>query len=278
MVEIVFLIGEAGGTKTDWRLIVGEKIYHGRTPGYNAATDEPGGLKVPVSFREHFLSVSHCYLYLAGFTSQGSKVYEHLEGLLPNAAFAVYPDTLGAARAVLGTKAGCVGLLGTGAGFIEYDGQQIVNRVPSLGYILGDEGSAFALGKRVLKAYLRGQLPQKLQTTLQSEFPDLDEAIALKKTYAEGNGRSLATSVAPFILKNLADDYILELVKQELATYLDQFVPTEVREISMIGSIAHFLKPQLAEVANERGIRIAGIVRHPIDALLVYHILNRRTR
>lgn len=60
---------------------------------------------------------------------------------------------LAAARASCGMEEGVVCILGTGANACHYDGENITERMISLGYALGDEGSGNYIGKLTLKAF-----------------------------------------------------------------------------------------------------------------------------
>ena len=59
----------------------------------------------------------------------------------------VYSDLLAAARSLLKNE-GIIGILGTGSNLAKYNGDSVIPFSTSLGYILGDEGSGNALGKR----------------------------------------------------------------------------------------------------------------------------------
>ncbi len=83
----------------------------------------------------------------------------HWQLFLSNAEVFVFMDLLAAARGLLGTQPGFVSILGTGCNTCIYDGEKIVHHIDSLGFILGDEGSASYLGRKVLQDYLRGTMP-----------------------------------------------------------------------------------------------------------------------
>ena len=90
--------------------------------------------------------------------------------LFPNAKAHVTEDLLAAARALLGREPGFAAILGTGTNSCLYDGEKITYNVDSLGYFLGDEGSGSYIGKRLLRDYLRGLLPDGLQEVFQGNL------------------------------------------------------------------------------------------------------------
>lgn len=54
-------------------------------------------------------------------------------------------DMLAAARGLCGYEAGIACILGTGSNSCFYNGEEIVNNISPLGFILGDEGSGAVL-------------------------------------------------------------------------------------------------------------------------------------
>lgn len=65
-------------------------------------------------------------------------------------------------RGLLINEAGIACILGSGSNSCYYDGRAIVKNVRSLGYILGDEGSAAYIGKRFLSDCLKDIAPAQL--------------------------------------------------------------------------------------------------------------------
>jgi glucosamine kinase len=60
---------------------------------------------------------------------------------------------LAAARALFGDGSGIACILGTGSNSCLYIDGRIVDKIPALGYILGDEGSGANLGKVFFKRF-----------------------------------------------------------------------------------------------------------------------------
>ena len=106
-------------------------------------------------------TLTHVFFYGAGCTPE-KKVFVQraLEQVFKKAEVSVESDMLGAARGLLGHHSGVACILGTGSGSCFYDGEKIDWCVPSLGYILGDEGSAAVLGKRLVGDLLKNRLRQ----------------------------------------------------------------------------------------------------------------------
>ena len=51
-----------------------------------------------------------------------------------------------------------------------FNGKEIVKKINSLGYLLGDEGSGYALGRSFLKKYFRNQLPDNISDSFRNNY------------------------------------------------------------------------------------------------------------
>ena len=71
-------------------------------------------------------------------------------------------DLLAAARALCGRDEGIACILGTGSNSCYYNGSEIVDNIPPLGFILGDEGSGATLGRLLVNGCLKRQFPQDI--------------------------------------------------------------------------------------------------------------------
>ena len=49
-----------------------------------------------------------------------------------------------------------------------YDGEKIIDNVPSLGFILGDEGSGGYFGRKLLQAYYYREMPDDLKKSIEA--------------------------------------------------------------------------------------------------------------
>ena len=116
-------------------------------------------------------TLTHVFFYGAGCTPE-KKIFVQraIEAVFKKAQVFVESDMLGAARGLLGRQSGVACILGTGSGSCYYNGENIEWNVPSLGYILGDEGSAAVLGKKLVGDLLKNQLGDDLKQAFFSEY------------------------------------------------------------------------------------------------------------
>ncbi len=165
------LIADAGSTKVDWAVLTdnGEILARFTTCGINAllVDDEPhastmaeAGCGIPSG-----VSPDEIFYYGAGCATPDicKKMQSAIHNNWPEASISVNSDLLGAARSLFGHRKGIACILGTGSNSCLYDGNEITCQIPSLGYILGDEGSGAALGKRLVVDVFKQQLPEDIR-------------------------------------------------------------------------------------------------------------------
>ena len=98
-----------------------------------------------------------------GDDSNVKKIKGVLQRLLKIKKVNVDTDIIGAARALCGKEKGMACILGTGSNSCFFNGKKIAKNNPSLGYLLGDEGSDSFLGKMVLQHHLSNIFEPDLQ-------------------------------------------------------------------------------------------------------------------
>jgi glucosamine kinase len=174
------LIADSGSTKTDWRFIdqMG-RIHQFSGQGLNPYFMEKEQmieildkellpLLAPMIGKDSFRG----YFYGAGCGSNANceRVTFALLSVFPEAEIQVYSDLLAAAHGLCGHSEGIAAILGTGMNSCLYDGKQIIEQLPSLGYVLGDEGSGAYIGKHLLADYLNRDMPSEMSKRFESRF------------------------------------------------------------------------------------------------------------
>ena len=116
--------------------------------------------------------ISEIYFYTAGVVTEdiSSELKSVLNRTIPCAICDIQNDLTAAARAVCGHSTGIAAILGTGSNSCLFDGEKIIQRVYSCGYILGDEGSAATLGKLFIADFLKGLVPAEVAADFASRY------------------------------------------------------------------------------------------------------------
>jgi len=273
----MILVADSGSTKTAWRLIkssgtVSEIETTGLNPLFNSKDIFSEIIANMNDAQWELDKVNQVYFYGAGITddSQKSKVNEWLQSAFKNAKISTESDLLGAARGAFSTTPGVVGILGTGSNSGYYDGESITKHISPLGYVLGDEGSGNALGKRLIKMYLRNELPDNLSEELRSFYPDNGEL--LKNIYRSDQPAKLLASFVPFIHLKKENSVIDNLIRSEFEQYLNIIKDyNNHARFALIGSVAFHFQTILREVVENCGLSLTKIIKSPIDDLVLYH-------
>jgi len=164
--------------------------------------------------------------------------------------------------------------MGTGSNSCLYDGERIIGNVANLGWILADEGSGAAIGKRFLVDYLRGKFPSTLEEQFRARFP-LSREEFLEKVYQQEKPSAFLASFMKFIFQHLKEPYCYELVYRSFAEFYEnnvmQYDGYADTKVHFTGSIAFYFSDVLRQVANDKGITVKNILEGPIAGLTLYH-------
>ena len=278
----MILIADSGNTKTDWCCIDGlEAVNSFSTSGLNALilTKEEvlSIFQSEVAEKTDGMSISRIYFYGAGCIDSGvkSKVEEALSEVFPTATVTVESDLLGAARSLCGDKPGIACIMGTGSNSCLYDGNDIVDNVPSLGYILGDEGSGAVLGRMLISDVLKGVLPASLMEKFQERY-NMDAVTVVHRVYSEPNANRFLASVTPFLLENIEEPAIHRLVLNSFKSFftrnITRYANYKNMHINVTGSIGWYFKDVLHEAADAMDCSLGAISRSPMEGLVDYHL------
>lgn len=267
------LIADAGGTSVDWCVILPDSPERRfRSAGCNAALMSDAELNeaLRASLALSGGQVDAVVFYGAGCVAGGSacrRVECAIRSLYPSAGrVEVHSDLLGAARALCGRLPGIACILGTGSNSGVYDGRNIVDNTPPLGYILGDEGSGASLGRRFVADVLKGLLPRHLLDMTQDEI--------IERVYRRPAANRFLAGLTP-VIKSLAecDSAVRELVVDEFSRFLDRNVARYRSGLPLhfVGGVAAGFEPELREAAVRGGFRVESVVASPMDGLVRYH-------
>jgi N-acetylglucosamine kinase-like BadF-type ATPase len=269
-----------GATKTDWSFTEGSTVIKNiSTKGFNPyfhTTGEIIDLLRPEFIDEDFSNIEQVHFYGAGCsTDEKITTVEHaLKIYFPYASVEVNHDLLASARALCGKSPGIACILGTGSNTCLYDGMHIIANNPSLGFILGDEGSGGDLGRELIKAYYYGTLNPELNTKFEKQF-SVDKNSLLGNVYSADKPNAFCAAFTPFLTQNIEEDCINELVKDSFREFFNRHIRTyenyQKLPINFVGSIAFHFKSQLEEVAKEFGSRLGIVIKAPVAKLIEYH-------
>lgn len=266
----MILIADAGSTKIEWSAVGTDGcVKTFETPGVNAVMLDEASLREFFAAALRGLQPDSIYYYGAGCVTP--QVCNKVRDALPSGAYVeVESDMLGAARALLGNEPGLAAIMGTGSNSALYDGRKLVSNMPPLGYIIGDEGSGAALGKRMLLlAYRSGAFRPDLERHLGMNYGEI-----LDRVYRRPEANVFLASLVPFILERR--EHLSDMISAELDAFfaaIAKYYPLE-RRISIAGGLAAALGPDLTRAAAMRGFTIDKIQDRPLAGLITYHTFH----
>lgn len=267
------LIADSGSTKTDW-------TSDGRfctTSGINPFYIDVDNI-VALLEREFTLnrdSISSVVFYGAGaLPHKAQTVFDALQKFFGIEDITVETDLLGAARALCGSSPGIACILGTGSNSCYYDGRRIVENIPPLGFILGDEGSGASLGRRLLADLLRGFMPRDISDEFEAEYGASREEI-LENVYRKAFPNRYMAGFVPFIADRIDRPEIAALVDEGFAAFIHRNVLPyrEVHRIPIcfVGSVAYVFRANLEKAVASKGLELSTVIKSPLSGLMEYH-------
>lgn len=281
----MILIADSGSTKTDWIASDGKgKEATGSTDGLNPYYLEEVAIHYEIEKAARQLGNKKCsaiYFYGAGCSSEikNNMIRRGLALHFPGAVISIESDLLGAARALCGHEPGITCILGTGSGSTVYDGQRILKSIPSLGFILGDEGSGAHLGKQLVRDFLREEMPGKLIDLVRNELAISKDSMLENVNRKPMPSRYLA-NFSRFIYEHIDDDYLYDLVYNSFVEFIKKYIlrypEAHDYSIHFTGSIALNFHEILNKVLSANQLRQGKIIGAPIKYLLKYH-LNKQS-
>lgn len=274
----MIIIADSGSTKTSWALSMNNERHYAEGPGMHPGHIDIGRIHqyIPDEVVEWHNSSTQCTMKFFGsgcLHDSMSQMMKHaLLGVFPHARIEVQSDLAGAAYATLGNRPGIIAILGTGSSAARWSGHSLLAVSPSLGYILGDEGSGADLGKELLAQVFHHILPQSLidhfhlfETRIRHEI--------LREIYQSAHpGKELARYVA-FLQQCMHDPAIEDLIMRRFDLFFDrQIMPLYQThdQVCIAGGVAGAFSEMLVQEATNRDVDILKILPSPIHGLIDY--------
>ncbi len=148
-------------------------------------------------------------------------------------------DSTTAYLGALGDHRGCVVACGTGVVTLAV-GEHDVARVDGWGYIMGDAGSAYWIGRNALEAAMRGYDGRRQMTALTDEiaadFDDLE--LAYLELQADPARVSRVAKYATLVDELAPTDPVAANILDKAAAHLSEAVQAALRRVGLMGSEA----------------------------------------
>lgn len=276
----MILIADSGSTKTDWVLHDGEAIVlrintQGLNPTQQSAEDIYKVISEELDGKIAPDAPKTIYFYGAGcaYETADNRMKKALEQYFDTRDIYIHSDLLAAARALCGHEEGIACILGTGANSCLFDGEKITENTPSLGYILGDEGSGAHLGRQLVSDCIKKQLSNELRQKFLNQY-NLDVATILEKVYHTPLPNRWLASFTPFLHENRENPEIKMLLKHCFTQFFQRNTMVYRRSwlpIHVIGGVGVHFATEIKETAESLGLSVGNIMESPMAGLIEYH-------
>ena len=276
----MILIADSGSTKTDWRLLGGKETRRLFTKGINPYHSSEKEIKEELDkldLEGDEPNIHEIYFYGSGVANAEMKdvIHQALQtriGVHPY--IQVHDDLLGVARALFQDKSGIACILGTGSNSGLYEEGQISDKVPALGFSLGDEGGGADIGKRLVNALHKRSISDQLrEAIIADEGLSMDQI--LENVYNKPHANRYLASLTRIASKYMEHQELRDIVAAAFTDFVGKNVSKYNHysdlEIGFAGSVAFYFKEILAEVLDKHQLKISQIIPSPIDGLVKYH-------
>lgn len=276
------LIADSGSTKCDWILYESKEKQplRIRTEGLNPVILSKKELHKIITensklatYKDKVTSV--CFFGAGCGTKKNQGKVEHiLNGFFENATAIVREDIMAAVWATTNEPA-VVCILGTGSNCCYFDGQTTHSKIPSLGYMVMDEGSGNYFGKKLLRGYFYKKMPEELRLSFEATF-NLKEKKVIDKLYKSATPNKYLAEFAKFMFENKEHTYITKLLAKGMAKFIENHIlqyRDELKTVPLhfVGSIAYHGKDFINNELAKKGLLATSFVRRPMENL-IHHL------
>ncbi len=271
----ILLIADSGSTKTDWALLkAGQPARFVKTIGLNPYfVSGPQMAEIfETSVLEGLTAPFDVYFYGAGLGNAGFRdnyaVFFKERGA---EKVVVDTDLMGVAVASLGETTGIAGILGTGANAGFFQQGLLIESPPSMGYVLGDEGSAAWIGKQLLAGFLRNQLPEPLMAYFRETFA-VEPSALLRRVYTGERPNQYIAGFAAVISEFPEDPFLQAMLRSGFDAFFLNYIrvlhPRPETPVILTGTVALNNPELLKEQAFNCGFRNFSLLQSVIEGLV----------
>ena len=273
------LIIESGATRSTWVVtddgkVVDKQVLAGINP-----TSNPSSVKSVHNYEvPRDMELESIHFYGAGVSSAVAKdlLRKHMESHFGAQEIWLEHDILAAARSISHNEESIVSILGTGTNTVVFDGKDIIQSFKALGYMFGDYGSGFHIGKCLIRAYFTGNMSADDEGQFAEKYIN-GEADFLFRIY-ESDRPNFETARLSKFLNICSNELKHSILNQTFQSFfVNQILPIKNHmgyKLNFVGSIAAHFENELKVVAKQHNVTIGKVVSNPIDGLIYYHNNN----
>ena len=280
----MILIADSGSTKCAWAICTtdGKILSIHKTSGFNPKyssfdiiTSELNNSKLNSIKTE----IKEVYFYGAGCSSESKNVIikEPLQSFFSNAEIIIRHDLEAALKATYKGSPIISCILGTGSNSCIFDGDNIIENAPSLGYIAGDEASGNFFGKQLINLYVNNALPKNIVDKFEIWTTERKDEI-IEKIYSVQRPNAYLATFFPFMYENKDEEIFDSIFRKGIQHFFDLHIKCfdnyKKYPLTFVGSVAYFLSDYINEIAKQEGMQVQDIIQSPIENLVKEHFIK----
>jgi glucosamine kinase len=277
----MILIADSGSTKCAWAVCNtdGEILSIDETLGFNpkyssfeSITSELNSSKLN-SIKS---DIQEVYFYGAGCSSEIKNIIikEPLQSFFSNAKIIIKHDLEAALKSTYKGYPIISCILGTGSNSCVFDGNNIIENAPSLGYIAGDEASGNFFGKQLINLYVNNALPKNIIEKFENWTHERKEKI-IENIYSVQRPNLYLATFFRFMYENKNEKKFDSIFRKGIQHFFDLHIKCFENHkdypLTFVGSVAFYLSDYINEIAKKEGMQVQEILQSPIKNLVNEH-------
>ncbi len=269
----MILIIDSGATNSTWKFLEENRTEgHHRLPGINLSTSSLDQMEFPKNLKINE-KVAKIFFLGAGVGDKEREniLKEKLGTHFPNSeGIYIGSDLHSAGLALSFNERSVVSIIGTGSNCCVFDQTRIVQKVNNLGFILGDEGSGFAMGRRILQDYFYDKLSPPDRTVFKSRYNITRDDLIRKIYIEESRVNTHVASYSKFLMhcsEEYRNEVAIDILNDFFETQLEQFSEYKDLNHHFSGSVSWHFQDRIRELCLKYQLKIGNIIQNPIDSL-----------
>lgn len=277
----MIIIADSGSTKCSWDLCnsEGNIVSIHETAGFNPKFNTFESMikeMTESTLSEIKGNVTEVYFYGAGCSDESRNIIikEPLQSFFSNAEIKIRHDLEAALKATYKGSPIISCILGTGSNSCIFDGDNIIENAPSLGYIAGDEGSGNFFGKKLVNLYVNNALPKNIVEKFENWTPERKDEI-IENIYSVQRPNLYLATFFRFMYENRNEEIFDTIFREGIQHFFDLHIKClgnyKYYPLTFVGSVAHYLSDYINEIAKKEGLKVQEILQSPINNLVSEH-------
>ena len=280
----MILIADSGSTKCAWAICTtdGKILSIHKTSGFNPKYSSFDSITSELNrsnLNSIKIEIKEVYFYGAGCSSESRNIIikEPLQAFFSNAEIIIRHDLEAALKATYRGTPIISCILGTGSNSCIFDGDNIIENAPSLGYIAGDEASGNFFGKQLINLYVNNALPKNIVEKFENWTPERKDEI-IENIYSVQRPNLYLATFFRFMYENIEEKIFDSIFRKAIQHFFDLHIKCfdnyKKYPLTFVGSVACFLSDYINEIAKKEGMQVQEIVQSPIENLVSEHFIK----